>query len=119
MAETKSITKNFKAPDEVREFSRGVMNVVRLGPDVVGLGTFQPGWRWSQDVKPKAGGHSCQVAHSLFCISGRMTIKMDGGEELRLGPGEAAYIAPGHDAWVEGPEACIAVDWAGARTYAK
>ena len=113
--------KSINAPDEVREFPNGsgALRVMQLGKEAVGYGSFKPGWRWSKDMKAIAGTNSCQAEHRLFVISGRMTVRMDGGGETEVGPGETAHIPPGHDAWVVGNEACVILDWTGAGTYAK
>jgi uncharacterized cupin superfamily protein len=55
----------------------------------------------------------------MYCISGRMKIVMADGTEGEIGPGDFASIAPGHDAWTVGNEACIAVDFGGYAQYAK
>ena len=115
------VTKNVATPDEVREFPNGSgsMKVIELGSETLGYATFNPGWKWSKDMKPKVGGDACQVTHNLFVISGRMAVRMDDGGEFEVGPGDAAYIGAGHDAWIVGTEPCVCVDWTGARTYAK
>ena len=113
------LSKSIEHPDEVREFPHGFMKILELDEEVLGYGEWQPGWRWSVDMKPKVGTDSCQVTHNLYCISGRMMVEMEDGEQFEVGPGEAVYIAPGHDAWVLGNEPFIGVDWTGARTYAK
>jgi mannose-6-phosphate isomerase-like protein (cupin superfamily) len=92
---------------------------VHVGDTTFGRGVFEPGWRWSQDVKPIAGTDSCQAHHTLYILSGRMTIAMNDGTELELKPGDAAVIAPGHDAWTVGEEACVAIDNTGVARYAK
>ena len=38
-------SKSFKNPDEVRTFSKGKVEVVKLGDATIGLATFEPGWR--------------------------------------------------------------------------
>jgi uncharacterized cupin superfamily protein len=93
------------------------MDVVTLGDFTIGRGTFEPGWKWSEDVKPIAGTDSCQVHHTGYCVSGTMTIRKDDGSELTIGPGDAVDIEPGHDAWVDGDEACIFLD-TGVKAYA-
>lgn len=115
------VKKQIDSPDEIREFPNGSgsMKVMELGEETLGYGTFNPGWQWSKDMKPKVGGDSCQVNHNLFVISGRMVVRMDDGTEFEVGPGDASHIGPGHDAWVLGDEPCICLDWTGARTYAK
>jgi len=62
---------------------------------------------------------SCQAHHTLYILSGRMHIAMSDGTEFELGPGDAAVIAPGHDAWTVGDEPCVAVDTTGVARYAK
>ena len=66
--------------------------------------TVQPGWKWSEHIKPLVGTDSCQVAHQGITISGSMCVKMDDGTEITFGPGDAFYIPPGHDGWVVGDE---------------
>jgi mannose-6-phosphate isomerase-like protein (cupin superfamily) len=117
---TESGGKSFDAPDETRPFAgHGSMAVVQVGETTFGRGTFEPGWRWSQDVKPIAGTDSCQAHHTLYILSGRMHVVMDDGAEFELGPGDAGVIAPGHDAWTVGDEACVALDTTGVARYAK
>jgi mannose-6-phosphate isomerase-like protein (cupin superfamily) len=112
--------KSFDNPDEVRLFKdHGAMHVVHLGDTAAGLGTFEPGWRWSDDVKPIAGTDSCQAHHSLYVLSGRMHVVMDDGTEAEVGPGDAVVIPAGHDAWTVGDEPCVSVDFTGVARYAK
>ena len=68
--------KRFESPDEVREFIGGMgqVELVDLNGHAVGKGTFKPGWRWSEHVKPIAGTDSCQAAHMGYCVSGRMVV---------------------------------------------
>jgi hypothetical protein len=111
--------KSLDSPDEVREFAgHGRVELVNLPSGPVGKGIFEPGWRWSQDVKPLAGTDSCQVPHVGYVISGRMKVVMDDGTEGEVGPGEVAHIDPGHDAWTVGEEPCVLVDFGGLEGYA-
>lgn len=107
-------------PDEVRRFEGGMgrVEVVHLDCGDAGYGTFEPGWRWSAHVRPIAGTDSCEVEHVGYVLSGRMTIHMDGGEEISIGPGDFFHLPPGHDAWVEGDEPCTMVDFGGLSGYA-
>lgn len=106
---------------ELRPFKdgKGQVEVISTDSGFVGRGTFEPGWRWSQHVKPIAGTDSCQAAHVGYLISGRMTIVMDDGTKEEFGPGDFMICDPGHDAWVDGDEPCVVVDWAGFGDYAK
>jgi hypothetical protein len=112
--------KNIDSPDETRPFAaHGHADILDLDGKTVIYGTFEPGWRWSQDVKPIAGTESCQATHFLYCVSGRMGIRMADGSEGECGPGDVVSIAPDHDAWVVGNEPCVAVDFGGYSAYAK
>ena len=117
----KTFTKGFSSPDETRNFqAHGHLDLVKFGPDTtVGRGVFEKGWRWSKDVKPIAGTTSCLNAHTGYCISGSMTVKMDSGEEFTVKPGEAFHMPPGHDAWTVGDEPCVLIDVSGMKDYAK
>ncbi|MCW2712764.1 MAG: Cupin 2, conserved barrel domain protein [Marmoricola sp.] len=115
MAQTRSIDE----PDESRPFKgHGHMDVVTLGDFTLGRGVFEPGWRWSNDVKPIAGTDSCQTRHAGYCLSGQMTVRLDDGTEITVGPGDVVLIEPGHDAWTVGDEACVLLD-TGVAAYAK
>jgi quercetin dioxygenase-like cupin family protein len=113
--------KNLSAPDETRPFTaNGRLEIVNVGGMVVGKGTFEPGWRWSEHVQPIAQTDSCQAAHAGYVLSGRMHIRMDDGTEAEMGPGDVMVAAPGHDAWVVGDEPCVFVDFgASVGHYAK
>jgi quercetin dioxygenase-like cupin family protein len=103
--------KSFDSPDETRPFEgRGQVDLVSLAGREIGRGTFEPGWRWSENVKPIAQTDSCQVAHLGFILSGRMRVFMDDGGEGEIGPGDVVSIAPGHDAEVVGEEPCVMID---------
>ncbi|HEY3190925.1 MAG TPA: cupin domain-containing protein [Solirubrobacteraceae bacterium] len=112
--------KNVESPDETRPFvDKGQGAVVTVGGHAVLRGTFEPGWRWSEHIKPIAGTESCEAIHLLYCISGRMHVVMNDGTEADVGPGDVASIGPGHDAWVVGDEPCVAVDFGGYAQYAQ
>jgi predicted small metal-binding protein len=102
--------RNLDTPDEKRSFPHGDMHVVTLAGTTIVRATFGPGWRWSTDAKPGAGTDSCQVAHNSYVVSGRFAVRMDDGTQAEFGPGDAAVISPGHDAWVVGDEACVLID---------
>lgn len=114
-------TKGFQKPDEIRTFkAHGHLDLVKLdNGTMIGRGVFEPGWKWSTDVKPLAGTPSCQAEHTGYCISGMMTIKMNSGEQFTVKAGEAFHMPPGHDAWTEGSEPCVLIDVTGVKAYAK
>ena len=111
--------KSLQAPDDTRNFEKGRVEVVNIGGGTVGRYAFEPGWKWSDHVKPIAGTDLCQAAHFAYQITGRLHVVMADGNELEVGPGEVSMIPPGHDAWVVGAEAATGIDWAGMGDYAK
>ncbi|MGH3949871.1 MAG: cupin domain-containing protein [Pseudonocardiaceae bacterium] len=119
MSDITLAAKNLDTPDEVRRFGHGEMAVVTVAGVTVGRAVFEPGWRWSADVRPVAGTASCQVAHTGYVMSGRICVRMDDGTEAVAGPGDAFVIAPGHDGWVVGDEPCVMLDWSGGVDYAR
>ena len=112
--------KNADAPDETRKFEgKGHLDVLDFGDQKVGVGTFEPGWKWSTNVKPIAKTDSCQSAHLSYIVAGRMKVVHDDGTEIEVGPGDTMQVTAGHDAWVVGNEACVQVDFMSAANYAK
>lgn len=118
--ENQGFSKDMSKPDERRNFKgHGHLDVINFKDGAaVGRGVFEPGWRWSNDVKPLAGTESCQTIHTGYCTKGNMTIRMDSGEEFQIKAGDAFHILPGHDAWVDGKDACELIDVSGAAEYA-
>jgi hypothetical protein len=111
--------KSFEAPDETREFPNGRAEIVRIGEGEVGRLVFEPGWRWSNDVRPLAKTDSCEAPHFQYHVSGRLAIRMDDGTEMVAEPGDVTSLPKGHDAWVVGDDPVVVVDWFGASNYAK
>ena len=111
--------KTFGEPDEVREFPNGKAEVLSIGDAEVGRYTFEPGWRWSDHVKPIAGTESCEVPHFQYHLSGRLAIRMNDGTEFIAGPGDITSLPAGHDGWVVGDESAVVIDWYGASNYAR
>ena len=110
---------SFATPDEVREFPNGRVEIVKVGGAEVGRLTLQPGWRWSNDVKPIAGTELCEAPHMQYHVSGRVHVRMADGTEFEAGPGDVTSLPQGHDAWVVGDEPAVVVDWYGASNYAR
>ena len=74
--------KRFDRPDETRPFEGTVRRMsCKSAGGRSARGAFEPGWRWSQNVKPIAGTDTCQVAHLGYCVSGRMACTMDDGDD--------------------------------------
>jgi len=111
--------KNFSSPDEVRTFEKGKIELLNIGGGIVGRLTLEPGWRWSQHVKPLVGTEWCEAPHFQYQLSGRLHALMADGTEFETGPGDVTALPSGHDGWVVGDEPVVLVDWSGASNYAK
>ncbi len=110
--------KEFAVPDETRRFGRGRVDLVQIGGSEIGRLTLEPGWRWSEHVKPIAGTDLCEAPHFQYHVSGVLHIEMADGTALDAGPGSVTALPQGHDAWVVGDESVVLVDWWGASNYA-
>jgi hypothetical protein len=115
----KSEHKGFGKPDEVREFPKGRLDLIKLGGATIGRATFEPGWRWSTSVQPIAKTKSCEAAHLQYHVAGVMRVKMDDGTEFDCRPGDVSLLPSGHDVWVVGDEPVVVVDFQGMLDYAK
>ena len=111
--------RNFGTPDEVRTFEKGKLELLTMGGGVVGRLTLEPGWRWSQHVKPLAGTEWCEAPHFQYQLGGRLHVVMQDGTEFEGVAGDVQDLPSGHDAWVVGDEPVVLVDWHGASGYAK
>ena len=114
-------SRDFDSPDETRTPRKTKVDVVRMGGATVGRFAFEPGWRWSECVKPVAGTDSCQIRHVGVARAGRIHIVHEDGTELDIGAGDAYVIEPGHDAWVVGDEGFVGYEFesTSAEEYAK
>ena len=110
--------KGFETADEVRPFPNGHADILVIGGDEVGRLVFQPGWRWSKDVQPTVGGHSCQARHVGVVLSGRFGVTFDDGTTVEFGPDDVFDVPPGHDGYTLGDEPCVQLEWTGLRAFA-
>jgi hypothetical protein len=111
--------KDFASPDEVRTFDHGRLELLNVGDSEIGRLVLEPGWRWSEHVKPIAGTELCEAPHFQYHVAGTLHVKTADGEEFDAVPGQVTSLPAGHDAWVVGDEAVVVVDWWGASSYAK
>jgi hypothetical protein len=115
----KAEQKRFGTPDETRTFERGTLDLLRIGGAEIGRLTLQPGWRWSEHVKPLAGTELCEAPHFQYHVNGTLHVVMADGAEFDAKPGDVTALPQGHDAWVVGDEPVVVVDWYGASNYAR
>ena len=111
--------RDFSSPDETRTPDKTKIELVNLAGGQIGRYTFQPGWRWSECIKPVVHTDSCQVEHVGYVVSGHLHLKHDDGTEQDFGPGMVYRIAPGHDAWNAGSEPFVAIEFQGAANFAR
>jgi hypothetical protein len=111
--------KSHDAPDEVRTPDKSRVEIVRLEGYTLGRFRFEPGWRWSQCIKPVVGTDRCQLSHVGHVVSGRITVELADGQRRTIEPGQSYTIPPGHDAWVEGDEPFVALEVISAEEYAR
>lgn len=111
--------KSLNFPEETREFDKGKLELVNVGGAIVGRAVFQPGWRWSESVKPIVKTQSCEASHFQYHVSGTLRVRMDNGTERDLKAGDVSLLRAGHDAWVVGNEPVVVVDYQGMIDYAK
>jgi mannose-6-phosphate isomerase-like protein (cupin superfamily) len=114
----KLLHKTFEAPEEVRRFPKGRVELITLEDTSLARIILQPGWRWSSDVKPIVQTDSCTSPHVQYVIRGRLVVSMDDGQKFEMKAGDLVSIPPGHDAWVVGDETFEAIDLTGLKEYA-
>lgn len=111
--------KSFDQPETVRKFGHGRIESVSLDESEIGRLTFDPGWRWSNDVRPIVGTDSCLNRHVGVCLEGTMHVQLDDGTTMDIKPRDAYEIPPGHDAWVVGDDVFVTYEWTSARVFAR
>jgi class 3 adenylate cyclase len=108
---------SFRRPDEVRILDHGRVELVNLGEASVGRQVLEPGWRWSEHIKPLVGTPWCEFNHFGLVIAGRLHVEMADGTVMEVGPDSVYEIPPQHDAWVVGDEPWIGIAWSGIRAF--
>ena len=110
--------KSFGKPEEVREFPKGRLELIKVGGATIGRAVFEPGWRWATSVQPIVKTSSCEAPHFQYHVAGVLRIRMDDGAEFDCRPGDVSLLPSGHDAWVVGNQAAVVVDFQGMMDYA-
>jgi hypothetical protein len=103
--------RGFDSPDETRAPDKTKIELVRMGAATVGRMRLEPGWSWSECIKPVVGGEKCQKLHVGLFQSGTMRVAHDDGTEQEISAGQAYVIEPGHDAWVVGDEPLVGFEF--------
>ena len=111
------LRKSFEHPDEVRELPKARVEVIKLGGYSAMRVRFEPGWRWSEHIKPAVGTESCEVRHVVYVISGQLATRMNDGTETIFHAGDFGVIPSGHDGWVVGGQPAEIIDFEGGERY--
>ena len=119
VAVTQFAVKSHSSSGEVRSPEKTRVEIVRLEGFTLGRLSFEPGWRWSECIKPVAQTDSCQVSHVGYAVAGCVTVRMKDGTQKTIVAGDAYTIPPGHDAWVEGDEPFVGIEVMSAEQFAK
>lgn len=101
----------FGEADDVREVPNGRLEIYDLGDLRMGRSVLEPGWRWSDSIKPISRTEWCDFHHIGLCVAGACRITMREGAELVIGAGQFYEIPPGHDAEVVGDEPYVTITW--------
>ena len=114
-----TILRRFESPDEVREFPKGRLEVLRIAGQTIGRASYEPGWRWSLHVGPAVKATRCTTEHLGIVLAGHATVAFANGSVFDLTQGTVFYIPPEpHDSWVVGDEPYVSLHLMGAADYA-
>jgi hypothetical protein len=111
--------KSHDQPDERRTPDKTQVDIVKLEGFTLGRFTFQPGWRWSECIKPVVGTDRCELSHVGYAVSGEIAIELPDGSTKTIRSGDSYTIPPGHDAHVDGPEPFVGLEITSADQYAR
>ncbi|HEX6401443.1 MAG TPA: adenylate/guanylate cyclase domain-containing protein [Actinomycetota bacterium] len=109
--------KNLGEAEETLRFELGRVDLVSVGDLTIGRNVLEPGWRWSDHIRPIVGGEWCLSRHVGVILSGQLTVVMEDGTRFDFGEGDVIDVAPGHDAWVTGDEPAVTIEWSGVRGW--
>ena len=103
-----------RCPNEKAEFDLVTVNDYSVARLILG-----PGWRWSECMKPYEQTEQCQHHHLGFCVSGAMEVETMEGLRSTIQANDTYTIPPGHDEWVVGGVAFVAVEFLGAASFGR
>ena len=103
--------RSFANADEVKKPDKTLAQIINFGDVKITKLELEPGWRWSECIKPVVGTDSCQAGHVGMLLQGTLKVVHDNGTEIVVTAGDAYSFAPGHDAWVVGNEEVIGYEF--------
>lgn len=118
MSHPRAMVRTFSDPDEVRKFTKGRFEIVRVGGMSIGRATYEPGWKWSEHVGPSLGSTRCTTEHVCLVLEGAAVVAMDDAGLIDLRPGTIFYVPPvPHDSWVVGDQKYVSLHFIGSEQY--
>jgi hypothetical protein len=87
------------------------IDIGRTGAARVKRVIYPGGFRWSKDMRPEIGGDRCKHAHVGFLARGAIAGEYADGCRFEHRAPAFVAIEPGHDAWVEGDEPAVLVEF--------
>jgi hypothetical protein len=96
---------------ESREVGGVRMDAAPVGAGRVTRAVYPPGFRWSKDMKPLVDTDLCMFAHVGFLARGAISGRYADGCEFAYAAPAFVAIEPGHDAWVEGDEEAVLIQF--------
>ncbi|MEZ2389591.1 cupin domain-containing protein [bacterium RCC_150] len=118
-AVTAIAVKSLDLPDRKRCPDKAEFDLVTVNDYAVTRLILEPGWRWSEYVRPYEKTESCQHHHLGFCVSGVMEVETGEGTRYTIHPNDTYAIPPGHDEWVVGAEPFVSVEFLGAASFGR
>ena len=87
------------------------IDVGRAGAVRVKRMVYQPGFRWSVDMKPIVETTLCMHAHVGFLAHGEIHVEYGDGCVVEHKAPQIVAIDPGHDGWVVGNEPVVLIEF--------
>ncbi len=109
--------KSFDAPDDILKFEKGRLELLKMNKGLVRRLILEPGWCWTEHIRPYAGTELCESPRFQYHVSGSIHVKTRDGIQAEFQPGEVTTLTAGHDAWVVGDEPAVIIDWSGTIDY--
>ena len=89
-------TKSWSSPDGSMTPDKTHAATINFGGVTLTKANMQPGWKWSECIKPHVGTESCQAGHVGVLIQGQIHVVSDDGSEVTVKAGDAYCLAPVH-----------------------
>jgi hypothetical protein len=94
-----------------RELGGVEVDVVPLANGRLKRAVYPPGHRWTTKLKDIIGTDLCEHAHVGFLARGHVKGEYEDGCTFEFVAPAAVVIEPGHDAWVEGGEPAVLIQF--------